>query len=52
MDRASPSFLRTLADAAVNGLRLLAVGLAALVMAIVAAVSQIFNGKRRWNTTK
>ena len=39
MDRASPSFLRTLADAAVNGLRLLAVGLAALVLAIVAAVT-------------
>ena len=41
MDRASPSFLRTLADAAVNGLRLLAVGLAALVLAIVAAVTTI-----------
>ena len=41
MDRASPSFLRTLADAAVNGLRLLAVGLAALVLAIVDAATVI-----------
>ena len=35
----SPSILRRLADAAVAGLKLLAVGLAALVLAIVAAVT-------------
>jgi len=37
----SPSLLPRLADAAMTGLKLLAVGLAALVMAIVAAVSTI-----------
>lgn len=48
----SQSPLSRLLPVLVNGIKLLAVGLAALVMAIVAAVSQIFNGKRRWNTTK
>ena len=37
----SPALLPRLADAAIAGLKLLAVGLAALVMAIVAAVSTI-----------
>ena len=42
----SPALLPRLAHAAVTGVKLLAVGLVALLMAIVATVSQIFNERK------